>query len=151
MLAGADRAIGRIALGAGLLLVLGVAVTGWIALRRSPTFPAAYRAGERVDLPRRYFEGHATTLVIVVKAGCAACERSAAFLRELREAAVAGGRGVQWIQAEHTPPAELGRIHVVPSVLLVSAQGVVLEMKEGAVPDGEQRALIERVRRGYLP
>ena len=142
-----DRAIGRAALGISAVLILGVALTGWLALRRPPQAPTAYRVGERVDLPARYFEGHAATLVIVTKAGCAACERCAAFHQSLREAALSAGVDVQWIHAEQTPEGDLGRIHVVPSLVLLNSAGIVLEMKEGALPEDEQRALMERVRR----
>lgn len=143
-----DRAIGRVALALSAVVVLAVAITGWLALRARPSATPAYRAGDVVDLPKRYFESHDTTVVIVVRSGCPACDRSAAFHQALQDTARAAGVGVEWIRAEHALPAELGRLHVVPSVLWLDRRGVVLEMKEGALPDDEQRALIARVRGG---
>lgn len=142
-----DRVIGRVAVVLTAMVLVGVAITLALALRSRGSAPAAYGVGDTVDLPQRYFAQHAATLVIVVKAGCQACERSAPFHQTLQDAAQAAGVGVEWIHAEQTSPGELGRIRVVPSVLLLDRRGVVLEMKEGALPDDEQRALIERVRR----
>lgn len=143
-----DRVIGRVALVLTAVVLVGVAITLTLALRSRGASPTAYGVGDTVDLPRRYFDQHAATLVIVVKAGCSACERSAPFHQTLQEAAQASGVGVQWVHAEQASPDELGRIRVVPSVLLLDQRGVVLEMKQGALPEDEQRALIERVRKG---
>lgn len=144
---GTDRAIGRVALGLSAILIVGLAVTGEMARWRPATAAAAYRTGDTVDLPRRYFDGHTVSLVIVVKSACPACEQSMAFLQRVRDTAVAAGLGVTWIQADHAAPGDLGRMRVVPSLLLIDQRGVVLDMKEGALPDAEQRALMERVRR----
>jgi hypothetical protein len=144
---GTDRAIGRVALVLSIVAILGVAITGWLALRSGSAAPPAYRAGDIVDLPSRYFEGHAASVVIVVKTGCPACERSSAFHTALREAAASAGLGVSTVVADEVAPSTLGRIHVAPSVLLLDRNGRVLEMKEGALPENEQRALIERVRK----
>ena len=63
------------------------------------------------------------------------------------EAGIWEGLQLFGLAADEVAPSTLGRIHVAPSVLLLDRNGRVLEMKEGALPENEQRALIERVRK----
>ena len=145
-------------------------VTSALGMKPAPARPAppAYVAGQQIDVPPAWYAGAPQTLIVFARASCTACERAQPFLKTLvgrmqgrggammahpagseqddlkfaRSLGVADDR-VQIV------PAGL-RVKATPTIVLVNAQGVIVNAWEGAAkPEVQDEMLktIERARR----
>lgn len=171
-----DRAVGRAALAAtvGLLLVVAATITiivsptarerlrellGWT--------PPSYQVGDASSLPSAWRDAPGHTVLIFVTSNCDACRRSLPFHQAIAgavgarpdlhlrivltspgddEAAYAAAIGVRADQVTRIN-ARGTRLRRVPTILIVDRQGIVVEKKEGVLPETEQHALIEKLRK----
>jgi hypothetical protein len=156
-----------IATSIGLALVL-VATIGYIAWPRvaealglKPAAPAAYAAGETVDVPSSWYASADTTLIVFARASCAACEKAQPFLAQL--VGRVHGRGAAVMA--HPPGADdddrqfarsLGvsddrvmvigeglKVRATPTILLVNRQGRILGAWEGVGKADGQAAILK--------
>lgn len=166
------RSIDRFSVVASLGLVLMVAATavyvGWprvanaLGVKPAPP-PAAYAAGQRVDVPANWYDSSSKTLIIFGRASCVACEKAQPFLKGLvtrlngRAAAVfahpAGADADDaafakslGITNDRIVVVETGlRVRATPTILLVNQNGTVLEAWEGAGPPERQSSILKAI------
>jgi len=174
-----DRAIRRAALAAAIGVLLIVAATV-AAVMSAPLrawtraqlrwAPPSYQIGAASTLPADWHDAADNTVLIFVTTGCDACRRSLPFHQAIAgavgaranlhlrvvltspgddAAAYAAAIGVRADQVARMDPRGT-RLRRVPTVLIVDRRGVVVEKKEGVLPEAEQHALIERLK-GLLP
>lgn len=170
-----DRAVGRVALAAtiGLLLIVAATITAVVspaarewARERLGWAPPSYQIGAASSLPSAWRDAADHTVLIFVTTSCDACRRSLPFHRALvdavrtrpdlqlrivltspgdDEAAYAASIGARAAQATRIDARET-RLRRVPTILIVDREGIVVETKEGVLPEAEQHALIEKLK-----
>ena len=132
--------------------------------RRQLGWMAYFEVGSASDLPVQWHQGASATVVIFVSGQCQACLQSAPFHRDLRSSAAGAGLRVvtaltsltddpsAYAAAESLADRDVvtfdftgSRLRVVPTIVIVDRNGVVVETKEGVLPEAEQHALIARV------
>jgi len=132
--------------------------------RRQLGWTTQFEVSAASGLPPEWHQRATLTVVIFLSGTCDACRLSLPFHRALRAAAEAAGlRVVTALTALNDDPASYAaaeqlratdvvrfdfrgsRLQRVPTILLIDPQGVVVEMKEGVLPNDEQHALIARL------
>jgi hypothetical protein len=161
--------VGRLALavsiGCMVLLVGTVVVLTTPSLRaRFRSTPApAYRVGDQIDVPARFYEGATTTLLIFARSSCSACEGARPVLTDLVAAMRSRSKaGVRFLPTDGLSPADadfaraLGlddsqiapvdikslRLRVVPTVVVVDQQGIVRSAWQPPQPLTELSSLL---------
>jgi len=170
----ADRLVRRASVaasaGLALMLVATVLYIGWprvtsaLGLSSKPApRPAAYAAGQTIDVPAAWYADAPKTLVIFARESCAACQRAQPFLASL----VSKMQGHGGVLMAHAPGADaddlkfgvsLGlpadrvfitppnlRVHATPTLVLVDAQGHILDAWEGVAKDDVQAAILKAI------
>ena len=170
-----ESLIGRVAIGVTIGCVALVAVTASAlavpAVRSKLSFvfgdSAAYRAGDKVDLPSEFYSASPLTLVIFARSGCGACQQSkpsfVAIVNELRsssaarvtmataspqaETEVAYGQSLG-LEASAVVATKLDvlRLQVVPTLLLLDREGRVRYASEGVPSAAQQQELLSAVK-----
>jgi hypothetical protein len=172
-----DRLVRRASIaasvGLALMLVATLAYIGWplvaSALGVKPAAaPPAYAAGEQIDVPAAWYADAPHTLIVFARASCAACERAQPFLTQL--VGRMNGRGGAVMA--HPPGADaddqtfarsLGvtddhilvtpaglKVRATPTIVLVTRQGRVVEVWEGAKAD-RQAAILKAIDAAIRP
>jgi len=176
MASGTDRVVRRSAVAIILIVILIVTTTiiavvsptarTWMGARLhgpAPGFRVGAESGLRTDL----FSGADYTVLVFVTTHCAACQAAQPFHRELARtvdgltsvdmrvaltspgddlAAYATALGVDASVVERVDPRGMP-LRRVPTVLIVDRRGIVIEMKEGVLPESEQHALLESLKK----
>jgi thioredoxin-related protein len=151
-----------VALVASALVVLWPRVTHALGIK--PKRPAAaYRAGDRVDVPADWYRSSPRTLVLFARASCGACEKARPFLKDLTErlsgkSAIVVAGGVETKDEDAAFARSLGvtdssikttpsglRVRVTPTLVLVDDRGTILESWEGIGPPDKQKAIVEAI------
>ena len=160
-----DRAVRRasFAASAGLVLMLAATVVyiGWPRVTSAlgmkpappPPVPAAYAAGQQVDVPAAWYADAPHTLIVFARASCAACEKAQPFLKMLVSRMDGKGGAVMAhppgaLAQDQTYGRSLGvaqervlttvpglRVKATPTIILVDRHGTIVSAWEGARPD----------------
>jgi len=171
----ADRLVRRVSLAASLglavMLTATVVYIGWprvisaLGIKPAAARPAApaYVAGQQIDVPSAWYAGAPQTLIVFARASCAACERAQPFLKTL----VGRMQGRGGAMMAHPAGAEqddrnfarsLGvaddrvlitpaglRVKATPTIVLVNAQGVIINAWEGAAKSDVQAEMLQTI------
>jgi len=168
-----DRAVRRGAIAIIGVLLAVVSLTSLILsspswrdrARRQLGWVSYFEVGSASGLPAEWHQSATPTVVIFISGACAACQQSAPFHRALRSSGRAAGlRVVTALTAANDDPAGYAaneslsehdvvrfdatgsRLRVVPTILIIDRNGVVVEKKEGVLPEAGQHALIDKVK-----
>jgi hypothetical protein len=163
-----DRLLGRTAgfANATLAVALGLtlAVVVWPRIERAvgiepQAAPAAYRAGQTIDVPVDWYQSSPYTLVVFARASCGACQQAQPFLQQLvadvstRGTVVLASPGLEiehdrnyarqiGLRDEQTRHAPAGlRVRATPTLVLVNRRGQILGAWEGVGPADQQSAI----------
>jgi hypothetical protein len=151
-----------------VVLMIGVVIVKNYFLSPRPV-PAVrdYRVspGARVSLPGTDWAGNGQTLVLVLQKGCRYCTESAPFYRQLAKEATLNnkvrllavlpqevGEGKEYLNALEVPISEVRQadldalgVQGTPTLILVNADGRVLESWAGKLPPEQEQAVIKRI------
>ena len=125
--------------------------------------PAAYVAGDHIDVPAAWYANSPRTLVVFARAACGACQNAQPFLKTLAAAVTAHGGRVT-IAGHRDSPADdaafaktLGvtddafvvfpaglRVRVTPTLVLVNREGVILHAWEDDRRGGRRFVAVTR-------
>lgn len=180
MMSATDRVIRRGAVAVAVASVLVVVLTAVAAvtpgarnwLRAAMGWaPAGFVAGSAAQLPPSLYEDAAVTVLLFVRSNCDACRQSQAFHQQLAQVFrnIAGVRiRVLVTSPDDDPSAYATALHLpssaalrfdarsslvrrVPTLLVVTRDGIVREMKEGVLSETDQHALIQQITRISRP
>lgn len=167
-----DRVIGRTALVITAMCLVGLTVTGVLAipgvrahLGLSPIRPISYAVGSHIDLPSSIYAATPYTLILFARSSCDACQRAKSVLADLAaqvanesNARVILVTGMSNVEDDAAYGRQLGvneasqirldltklQLRQVPTIVLVDRNGQVERDWEGPSPD-EQRAITRDV------
>ena len=170
-----DRLVRRVSLAASLglavMLTTTVVYIGWprvtsaLGMKPAPArpAPAAYVAGQQIDVPAAWYAGAPQTLIVFARASCTACERAQPFLKTLvgrmqgrGGAMMAHPAGSEQddrnfarslgIDADRVmiTPAGL-RVKATPTIVIVNAHGTIVQAWEGAARTEVQAEMLKTV------
>jgi hypothetical protein len=165
-----DRLVGRTAgfANATLAVALGLtlAIIVWPKIERvfgitPQAAPAAYQAGQRIDVPADWYQSSPYTLVVFARASCGACQQAQPFLQQLiadvrtRGTVLLASPGLEPEDDRHyarqigltddqtrNVPAGV-RVRATPTLVLVNRRGEILGAWEGVGP-AEQQSVIQK-------
>lgn len=174
MASGTDRVVRRSATVVIGILLAVVSLTSVVLsnpswrerVRRQMGWQAQFDVGFPSGVPQEWHQSAKPTIVIFVSSSCEACRRSAVFHSGLRAAAAAGGLRVvtaltspnddpsAYAATESLPASDVvrfdvtgSRLRIVPTIVIVDHSGMVIDMKEGVLPESEQHALLESLKK----
>ena len=180
MMPATDRAIRRGAVGVALASVLVVVVTAATAVNPGARdwlrttmgwMPAGFVTGSASQLPSSLHDDAAVTVLLFVRSSCDACRQSQPFHQQLaqRFRDDAGIRLRVLVTSPDDDPSAYAMalgipahsalrfdtrgslIRRVPTLVVLTRDGVVREMKEGVLSELDQHALIEKITRLARP
>jgi hypothetical protein len=167
-----DRAVHRGAIAVISVILAIVTLTSLVLAnpswrdraRRQLGWTTYFAVGSASGLPPEWHESAKPTVVIFVSGACAACRQASPFHRALRSSGQGAGlRVVTALTSTSDDPAAYAgsesqsphdvvrfdatgsRLRLIPTILIIDRNGVVIEEKEGVLPEAEQHALIARV------
>ncbi len=167
-----DRAVRRGAIVITVILLAIVSLTSAVLLnpswrdraRRQLGWTTQFTVGSASGLPPEWYQDAKPTVVIFVSGTCPACAQAAPFHRALRAASASAGlKALTALTALNDDPSAYAAresvadgdvvkfdfrgspLRLVPTIVVVDHRGVVVEMKEGVLPEAEQHALMARL------
>ena len=170
-----DRAVrrGAVAIAITTLLIVTTTITfvvqpsarEWMRARVHWSAPG-YTIGAPSALPASWYSNSDYTLVVFATSNCDACRRALPSFRELTRLISAHANG--GVRVGLTSPSDDASAYAVlmgvdanrverfeargtalrrvPTLLVIDRRGVVVEMKEGVLPELEQHALTEKLK-----
>jgi thiol-disulfide isomerase/thioredoxin len=156
------NALLAVALGATLMTVAWPRVQHAFGLKAAPA-PAAYRAGQTIDVPADWYQAAPYTVVVFARSSCSACQQAQPFLQQLVASVKGRGEvvlgtpgmereedlryglqlGLDASQARVVPPGL--RVKATPTLVIVNRRGEILGAWEGVGPPEQQAKISQAI------